>query len=91
MHLVVCLARVSLSHPLVVFCDPGLVALLVVERRPGEVSRDDAFPLHEDGAAQRALVVRPHQHFRRLVGHLKRTMELRRLFVLVAKNIQLTL
>ena len=65
------LSEPGLSHPLVVFCDPWLVALLVVERRLGEVSRDDALPLHKDGSAQRALVVRPHQHFRRLVGHLK--------------------
>ena len=62
-----------LSHPLVVFGDPGLGALLVVKRSLCEVRRDDSLPLHEDGAAQIALVVRPHQHLRRLVRHLQKT------------------
>ena len=61
------------SHPLVVFGDPGLGALLVVKRSLGEVGRDDSLPLHEDGAAQIALVVRPHQNLRRLIRHLQAT------------------
>ena len=45
--------------------------LLVVERRPHEVRRDDSLPLDEDGTAAVARVAGVHQQLRRVFRHLE--------------------